>query len=55
MKTKRDDGLEWLREIRRDLAGRFDHDPKKIGAYYKQLEKKHASRLYKQRASLCPK
>jgi len=31
MKAKHDDGLEWLRDIRRRLAKKFDHDPKKAG------------------------
>ena len=47
MKTKHDDGLEWLRDIRRRLAKRFDHDPKKVGEYYRSLQERHASRLYK--------
>ena len=34
MKTKYDDGLEWLREIRRKMAVRFEHDPRKAAAYY---------------------
>ena len=47
MKAKHDDGLEWLRAIRRRLAKRFDHDPKKAGEFYRALQKRHASRLYK--------
>ena len=47
MKTKHDDGLEWLRDIRRRLAKQFDYDPKKAAAHYRELQKRHAARLYK--------
>jgi hypothetical protein len=46
MKTKHDDGLEWLREIRRKMAVKFDHDPRKAAAYYKKMQKRYAGRLY---------
>lgn len=49
MKAKHDDGLEWLRDIRRRLAKKFDYDPKKAGEYYRALQKGHASRLYKRK------
>jgi hypothetical protein len=29
MKTKHGEGLEWLREIRRKMAAKFNHDPRK--------------------------
>ncbi|MDQ6630224.1 MAG: type II toxin-antitoxin system VapC family toxin [Verrucomicrobiota bacterium] len=47
MKTKHDDGLEWLRDIRRELAKKFDYDPKKAAAHYREIQKRYASRLYK--------
>ena len=47
MKTKHDDGLEWLREIRRKMAAKFDHDPHKAAAYYQKMQQRYASRLYR--------
>lgn len=47
MKTKHDDGLGWLRDIRRRLAKKFDYDPRKAAAHYRELQARHASRLYK--------
>ena len=32
-----DDGLEWLREIRRQIDERCGHDLKKLGEYYRQF------------------
>ena len=46
MKTKHDDGLEWLRQIRRKMAARFGHDPKKAAAYYQKMQRRYADRLY---------
>ena len=47
MKTKHDDGLEWLREIRRKLAARFDHDPRKAATYYQKMQRRYSDRLYR--------
>jgi hypothetical protein len=47
MKTKHDDGLEWLREIRRAMAAKFDHDPRKAAAYYQKMQRRYAGRLYR--------
>lgn len=47
MKTKHDDGLGWLREIRVKLARKFDHDPRKAAAHYRAVQKQHAARLYR--------
>jgi len=47
MKAKHDDGLEWLREIRRKMAANFDHDPRKAAAYYQKMQRRYASRLYR--------
>lgn len=47
MKTKHDDGLEWLREIRARLAKKFDHDPRKAAAHYRAVQKQHAGRIYR--------
>ena len=47
MKTKHDDGLEWLREIRRKMAAQFDHDPHKAAAYYQKMQQRYAARIYR--------
>ena len=47
MKTKHDDGLEWLREIRTRLAKKFDHSPRKAAAHYRAVQKQHPTRLYR--------
>ena len=47
MKTKHDDGLEWLREIRARLAKKFDYDPRKAGAYYRRVQKASGARIYR--------
>lgn len=39
MKQQRtDDGLEWLRAIRRKIAAECDYDPRKLGDRYRRLE-----------------
>jgi hypothetical protein len=40
--TEADDIIEEIWEIRRRLWARFDNDPKKVSAYYLELEKQHA-------------
>ena len=45
-KTKHDDGLKWLREIRRKMAEGFGHDPKKAADYiYAALRKGYGQAL----------
>ena len=46
MTTKHDDGLEWLRDIRRKMAEKFDHDPKKAAAHYQKMQRRYSDRLY---------
>ena len=56
MKTlKHDDGLEWLREIRRNMAVKFDHDPKKAAAYYQKMQRRYADRLYRREPAVAAK
>jgi hypothetical protein len=43
--TAADDAIEEVREIRRKISERFDHDPKKLMEYYMELQKRHADRL----------
>jgi hypothetical protein len=47
MKKKHDDGLEWLREIRRNMAAKFHHDPRKAAAYYQKMQRRYVGRLYR--------
>jgi len=47
MKTKHDDGLEWLREIRRKMAKEFNYDPKKAGEFYRKMARSPGVKLYK--------
>ncbi len=47
MKTKHGDGLEWLREIRRKMAARFDHDLRKAADYYQKMQRRYTSRFYR--------
>jgi hypothetical protein len=47
MKTKYDDGLEWLREIRRKMAKEFNHDPKKAGEFYRKMARRPGVKLFK--------
>lgn len=47
MKTKLDDGLKWLREIRRKMTVKFDHDPRKAAAYYQKMQRRYTDRIYR--------
>jgi len=42
---KHDPTLERIWETRRQIAKRFDYDPKKLGEYYMELQKRHQDRL----------
>ncbi len=39
--TEADDIIEEIWEIRRQMWARFDNDPKKLGAYIRELEKSY--------------
>ena len=45
MKREEDPGIAWIREIRHQISAEFDHDTKKLGDHYRELEKKYADRL----------
>jgi hypothetical protein len=40
-----DDVIEEIREVRRGISARFDHDPERLVAYYMELQTRHADRL----------
>lgn len=43
--TEADDIIEEVREIRRQISARFDHDLDKLAEHYMELQKRHADRL----------
>lgn len=48
MKTEEEDvAMKWIRDVRHKISAEFDHDPKKLGEHYRELEKKYADRLVK--------
>jgi hypothetical protein len=42
---KSDPVIDEVRELRRRISQRFDHDPAKLVAYYMQLQEKYRDRL----------
>ncbi len=40
-----DQAIDEIREVRRQISEEFDHDPRKLIAYYKQLQLRHKERL----------
>jgi hypothetical protein len=52
--SSHDDGLEWLREIRRKITTDFDHDQKKIGDYLREREKTMGDRIVRTQKRLVP-
>ena len=46
--TFRDEGeelIEEIREVRRRISERFDHDPERLVAYYMERQERHLDRL----------
>ena len=37
--------IEEIREVRRQISARCDHDPAKLVAYYMELQKRHQDRM----------
>ena len=33
--------IDEIRRIRREISARFNHDPQKLGEYYRELDKKY--------------
>ena len=50
----RDDGLEWLREIRRQMAAEAGNDPRVMGEKLRELEKRFEHRMLKSTKVLVP-
>ena len=51
---KHDDGLEWLRDIRRQLAAECNHDPFEMGRRLREREKAYHGRIFKTKRILVP-
>ena len=49
MKTKRDEALEEIWAIRRQIAKEFNYDPKKLGEHYRRQQKKAGAKLYRRK------
>jgi len=51
-----DDGLDWLREIRRNIATKFGNDPHRLGDHLREMEKlpQYAHRIVRVRKVLEP-
>ena len=47
MKANRDESLEEIWEIRRQIAEKFGHDPKKRAAHYQRKQKQLGAKIYK--------
>ncbi len=37
--------IDEIREVRRRISARFDHDPERLMAYYMELQKQYGDRL----------
>ena len=51
---KNDDGLEWLREIRRKISAECNHDPFEMGRRLREREKEYKGRIFKTKRVLVP-
>lgn len=52
MKAKRDETLEEIWAIRRELAKKFDFDPRKAGEYYRRRQVAAGVRVYRRQQEL---
>jgi hypothetical protein len=51
---RRDEGLEWLREIRRQLAAECNYDPYEMGRRIRERQKRYPGRIYRTKRVLVP-
>jgi hypothetical protein len=47
MKKKYDDGLEWLRQVRREISEECDHDVGRLLELYRKAQREHPGGTYK--------
>ena len=52
--VKHDDGLEWLREIRRKQAAACNNDPFEMGRRLREREKQYKGRMFTTKRVLVP-
>jgi len=45
MKADEDQGIAWIRKVRHEISAEFNHDAKKLGDHYRELEKKYHDRV----------
>ena len=50
----KDDGLEWLRDIRREMSAECNHDPHLFVEKMRALQKQYSNRLVRVRKVLEP-
>ena len=50
----REDGLEWLREIRRQLAAEANYDPAEMGRRIREVQNEYKERVVRTRRVLVP-
>jgi len=53
-KTPRDDGLEWLRDIRRQMAADANYDPSEMGRRLREIEQEMPARVVTTERALVP-
>jgi hypothetical protein len=53
---QQDDGLDWLRDIRRQITSEFGHNPHRVGERLREMEKlpQYAHRIVRVRKVLEP-
>ena len=39
MKREENPGIAWIRDVRHKISAEFEHDPKKMGDHFRELEK----------------
>ena len=44
-RTENDPVIDEIREVRRRISARFDHDPERLVAYYVELQRRYQDRL----------
>ncbi len=54
MKPKDDPVIDEIREARKRISARFNHDPAKLVAYYQKQQEQHSNRLIKTDKSATP-
>ncbi len=46
---KKDPVIERIRAVRHQISAEYDHDPKKLLAHYRQMEKRYKDRMLKEK------